>query len=127
MSIQIHEQSGRNVLEVRAKGQLTHRDYEQLVPRTKRMIQDHGKIRVLFEMSNFHGWSFEPMSHSISFDLSHFDDIDRVALVVDGKSWENAMTAFCHPFTGAEVRYFDRGQLLEARQWLEASPQAQSA
>ncbi len=125
MSIHLLEESG-DFLEVRAHGLLTHRDYLQLVPRTKRMIRDHGKIRVLFDMSGFQGWSLGEMWDDVKFDLSHLEEVERVALVGDN-SWERSLGAFCRPFTGARVRYFYRDQLLEARQWLESQPRAQSA
>ena len=56
MSIRVIENRS-NILEVQAWGRLTHLDYFDILPRTKRMVREHGKIRVLFEMGTFHGWS----------------------------------------------------------------------
>jgi hypothetical protein len=49
--------------------------------------------------------------------MNHYRDIERLALVGD-KAWEKHMGAFCKPFTKAEVRYFDRSEMAEARRWL---------
>ena len=56
MATTLTEQDGDKVLEVAASGKLTHRDYEQFVPTFERLVKQHGKIRVLFHMTDFHGW-----------------------------------------------------------------------
>ena len=55
---------------------------------------------------------------NIKFDLKHFSDIERLALVGE-KRWEKGMSVFCRPFTTAKIRYFDRPAVAEARAWLE--------
>jgi hypothetical protein len=117
MAIQIDETSGVNVLEVHVSGKLAHSDYQHFVPVFERAVQQHGKIRILFEMSDFHGWDGGALWDDIKFDLKHFSDIERLALVGD-KQWEKGMSLFCRPFTTAQVRYFDRSAVKEARQWL---------
>lgn len=126
MSIEIQEKAGSNLLEIHTNGRLTHRDYLRLVLRTKRLIEDHGKIRVLLQTSGFDAWSVEAMWDDIRFELDHFSEIERVALVGEN-TWEKWMAGFYRPFTGAESRFFAGSQIEEARQWLEASPRVQSA
>ena len=60
----------------------------------------------------------EQASPDLKFDLKHFADIERLALVGD-KKWEKGMSVFCKPFTTAKIRYFDRAAIAEARAWLE--------
>jgi hypothetical protein len=31
-------------------------DYEHFVPEFERLVRQHGKLRVLFDMTGFHGW-----------------------------------------------------------------------
>ncbi len=38
-------------------GKLTKESYEELAPAVDARIQEHGKIRILFEMPDFHGWT----------------------------------------------------------------------
>jgi len=52
------EQDGR-ILEAHVSGKLTKEDYEEFTPRAERAIDEHGKIRVLFDMHDFHGWNFD--------------------------------------------------------------------
>jgi hypothetical protein len=113
----ITELSGGRVLEVAVSGKLTPSDYEQFVPAFERLVKQHAKIRVLFEMKDFRGWEMAALWDDIKFDLKHFADIERLAMVGD-KQWERGMAAFCRPFTSATVRYFNRGSIDEARRWL---------
>lgn len=44
-------------MEVHATGKLTKDAYERFVPKTEEKIREHGKIRVMFVMHDFHGWT----------------------------------------------------------------------
>ncbi len=118
MPIQLIEKNGGTILEVFVSGKLAREDYVHFVPAFERLIKQHGKISVLFEMTDFHGWQAGAVWDDIKFDLKHFSDIDRLAMVGDTK-WEKGMSVFCKPFTTAKIRYFDRAQAADARTWIE--------
>ena len=118
MAANLSEANGGKVLEVQVSGKLTHDDYQRLVPAFERLVKQHGKIRVLFEMAGFHGWEAGALWDDIKFDLKHFSDIEQLAMVGD-KKWEQGMSAFCRPFTTAKIRYFDSAAIQKARAWLE--------
>jgi hypothetical protein len=107
------------VLEVRVTGKLTKEAYQKFVPAVDAQIKQYGKLRILFIMQDFHGWTAGAMWEDLKFDLKHWKDIERLAIVGD-KKWEKGMAAFCKPFTKAQIRYFDVAQLAEAREWLES-------
>jgi len=106
------------VLEVQVGGKLDHEDYQDFVPKFEQLIKEHGKIRVLFEMVDFHGWKAGALWDDIKFDLKHFADIERLAIVGDTK-WEQGMSLFCRPFTTAKIHYFHLDEVDKARAWLE--------
>lgn len=87
MSTQLTERDGGQVLEVVVSGKLTHDDYRHFVPAFEQRLKQHGKIRVLFEMNDFHGWDAAALWDDIKFDVAHFSDIDRLAMVGE-KRWE---------------------------------------
>jgi len=120
MAITLAEKNGGKNLEVRVSDKLVHEDYQQFVPEFERLVKQHGKIRVLFEMADFHGWEGAALWDDFKFDLKHFSDIERLAMVGDRK-WEKGMSVFCKPFTSAKIRYFDHAAIAEARAWLEAN------
>lgn len=75
MAIKLNEKNDGNVLEVQVTGKLAHDDYQTFVPDFERLLQKHGKLRVLFEMVDFHGWEAGAVWDDIKFDLKHFSDI----------------------------------------------------
>ena len=117
MALTLNE-TGANTVEVQISGKLVHEDYERFVPKIESMIKEHGKVRLLVEMIDFHGWKGNALWDDIKFDVKHFADIERIAMVGE-KSWEKAMSVFCRPFTTAKIRYFNRTELDEARNWLK--------
>lgn len=108
------------IMIVHVSGKLTKEDYAHFIPEIERMIREVGKIRLLFEMHDFHGWDAGALWEDIKFDLKHFADIERLAMVGE-KKWEEWMATFCKPFTSAEIRYFDQSQADAARQWISAA------
>ena len=121
MAATIHETNGGKVLEVDVSGKLTHDDYQRFVPAFEHLVERHGRIRVLFVMAGFHGWEAAALWDDIKFDVKHFSDIDRLAMVGDTK-WQQGMSAFCRPFTSATIRYFDSAAIDDARAWLAGQP-----
>ena len=105
------------VMEVDVTGRLTKDDYAQFVPATEQAIKEHGKIRILFVMQDFHGWSAGAAWEDIKFDLKHFSHIERLGIVGESR-WEHGMAIFCRPFTTAKLRYFDIAKIEEAREWI---------
>jgi SpoIIAA-like len=73
--------------------------------------------RVLFDMTGFHGWDFGALWEDIKFDVRHFGDIERLAMVGE-KKWQHGMATFCKPFTSATIRYFDHADAAEAQTWV---------
>lgn len=120
MSVCMKELNGGRLLEVHASGKLSREDYQSLAPQVERLIHDHGRIRVLFDMHDFHGWSPGGLWEDIKFDAKHYADIERLALVGDRK-WEKLMPGFCRPFTRAKTRFFDLSEMDEARRWVESN------
>jgi hypothetical protein len=120
MAVVLNEVNGGKLLEVEVSGKLLVEDYQRFVPEFEQLVAQHGKIRVLFQMTDFHGWTAGALWDDIKFDLKHFRDIERLAIVGESK-WQEGMSMFCKPFTTATIRYFDHEHLAEARAWLAAS------
>jgi hypothetical protein len=118
MAVEITEHDAGKVVEVKISGKLHKDDYEQFVPVVEKQIAAHGKLRLLVEMVAFHGWDVSALWQDIKFDLKHFKDIERLALVGESK-WEKGMATFCKPFTTAKIRYFDVSEAAAARAWIE--------
>jgi hypothetical protein len=125
MSIELNAEDGGKVLVVRASGKLEQADYEHLVPVFERLVRNHGKLRVLFDMADFHGWEAGALWQDIKFDFKHSNDIERLALVGE-RRWQHGMASFCKMFTTATIQYFDHADATAARNWLDEEPESKS-
>ena len=118
MAIQITEEDDCKVVVVRISGKVQKEDYAKFVPEVDRLVQRHGKLRMLMEMRDFHGWTAGALWEDTKFAFHHFRSIERLAIIGE-KKWQKGMATFCRPFTAAEVRYFERSQKQEAHDWLQ--------
>jgi hypothetical protein len=118
MPITLNENAAARTLEARVTEKLTHADYQQFASRFETMLEQHGKLNVLFEMVDLHGWEAAVVWDDIRFDAKHFSDIQRLAMVGDQR-WEKAMSVASQLFTTAKIRYFDSVAIEEARAWLK--------
>ncbi len=117
MPIQLNEENNGKLLVLHVSGKMVKDDYTDFVPAFERLVRQHGKLRVLFDMNDFHGWDAGAAWEDFKFGVDHFSDIERMATVGE-KKWQEVMTVFAKPFTKAQVRYFDHADAAEARKWL---------
>jgi hypothetical protein len=104
-----------NVLVAHASGTLTHEDYEEFRLEVEQMVRQHGSVRVLLELSDFHGWEPRAAWDDLQLGFRYLGRFDRCAILGD-QSWEKWMTKLARPFF--RVEYFDRSQREEAWRWL---------
>lgn len=117
MSIRLEQEDDGKVLAIRVSEKLTRADYELLTPEFERLIRQHGKIRMLFGMTGFHGWDAGAAWEDLKLDIKHHAHIERIAMVGD-KKWQHVIATLCKPFTKATIRYFDHADAAAARAWL---------
>ncbi len=79
--------------------------------------RQHGKLSMLFDMTDFHGWEAAAMWEDTKFAIKHFADIERLAMVGE-KRWQHGIATFCKPFTKAKILYFDHADDAAAMEWL---------
>ena len=92
-------------------------DYKTFVPAIDAVLAKEGKVRLLAQFHDFHGWDAKALWDDIKFSTTHCTKIERIALVGE-KKWEKWMAAVCKPFTMAKVRYFDASEVEAAKVWL---------
>ena len=106
-----------SVLAFRLSGKLHDADYESFVPAIDAVLAKEGKVRLLAQFHDFHGWDMHALWDDIKFSTTHCTKIERIALVGEEK-WEKGMAAVCKPFTMAQIRYFDADEMKAAESWL---------
>jgi SpoIIAA-like len=110
-------QSSGKILGFKISGKLHDEDYKRFVPLVDEGIAKDGKVRVLAQFEDFHGWDAHALWDDIKFSTTHCTKIERIALVGE-KKWEEWMAKICKPFTMAKIKYFDASQSAAAWSWL---------
>lgn len=98
-------------------GKLHNEDYKGFVPLVDEAISKQGKVRMLAQFHDFHGWDMHALWDDTKFAAQHMTKIERIALVGE-KTWEKWMATVCKPFTLAKIRYFDASEFEAAKAWL---------
>ena len=92
-------------------------DYKTFVPLVDAEIAKDGKVNILAQFHDFHGWDAKALWDDIKFSTTHCTKIKKIALVGES-TWEKYMSAVCKPFTMAKIRYFDATEIETAKAWL---------
>jgi hypothetical protein len=109
---------GRTLLEVRVTGKVTRKDYEGFVPIMEQRIKEQGKLRILVIKHELQGWDAGALWEDLKFDLRHFNDIERLA-IIGGAGWQRGVVAFYQTFITSRIRYFNQNEVDKAREWLQ--------
>lgn len=106
-----------HVLGFKMSGKLHDEDYKTFVPLVDAAVAKQGKVRLLAQFHDFHGWDAHALWDDVKFSTTHCTKLERIALVGE-KKWEQWMAKVCKPFTMAKIEYFDASEIDEARAWL---------
>lgn len=117
MPFKMEELDRGRILKVVVSGSLNSEDYQPFVTEAEGLIGVWGKLRLLIELHEISGFSLAAMWEDLKFDMKHFGDIERLA-VLGEKQWHVWMTEICKPFVAGEVKFFSGSHADEARRWL---------
>jgi hypothetical protein len=106
-----------HTLGFKMSGKLHDEDYKKFVPIVDTEIAKDGKVNVLAQFHDFHGWDAKALWDDTKFSTTHCTKIKKIALVGE-KAWEKWMATVCKPFTMAKIRYFDASEFDAAKNWL---------
>lgn len=116
MSLHITEESN-GVLVVRPVGKLVKEDFPQFTAEFDRQMAKHGKLRVLTDLTEFHGWDAGGLWEEFKFDVKHIASMERLAVVSDER-WQRALTTAAKPLLPAKTKFFHVAESAQARVWL---------
>ena len=112
-----HDQDDLIIVTVR--GTLGDHDYERLVPELEAEIAEHGRVRMVWEMIDFEGWTAGGMWRDARFDLNHNRDVTHLAMIGD-KRWQDWLTRLMKPLARGKVRYFPSSERDAAYAWVRS-------
>ncbi len=118
--IQILDKTINDFIAVRASGKLTKKDYEDILALAKEKTRQYGRTNWYIEITDFKGWEFDAAVEDLKFDIEHYDDIKRIAMVGD-KKWYYWGAMASKLFTRAKVEYFDIADKVKAENWARSA------
>lgn len=112
------ESLGPASLEVSIDGKVDVQDYEIFVPQAEERIRRHGQVGLVVRVENLQGETLPAIWEDLKFDVKHYRDVSRLAVVAasDSKRW---LATLSKPFTTAQVRFFHEAELQTARDWVK--------
>src|SRR5258706_9114243 len=95
------ECSGRLVA-LRVAGKLTKEDMVSVAPPVEEKIRENGKVDLLCDMTDLHGWSLGGVWAGLKFYAKHAKDFRRVAGPT-GKTPHRVLWSILKTFTSTEI------------------------
>ena len=112
--------SSENILGFRIWGKLAEADYRDLLdPEMEKVMKEYPKIRVVWVMEDFEGWTVGGAWEDFLLGLK-FSAVEKMATVID-ESWDDWLTLLFRAFTTltrTELRFFKKERLAEAWKWI---------
>ena len=116
MSLNITREND-GILVVRPVGKLVKEDFPQFTAEFDRQLEKQGKLRVLTDLTEFHGWDAGGLWEEFKFDVRHIASMKRLAVVSDER-WQRALTTVAKPLLPAKTEFFHATEGGRARKWL---------
>lgn len=109
------ERSSGNLLGYSVSGDVTKADFGTLTPVAASVVAEHGSVRLLLDVTDFHVEKISAMSAQVDFAQQFGDKIDRMAVVGDQK-WDKAAGQLCEKFGVSNFKFFETDD--DAWTWL---------
>lgn len=115
MTVEFSADSRARVVELTVSGKVTHADFEAILPKIEAELA-RGPLSLVEVIDSFTGFDLDTLWDGLKFDIAHWSDFRRVAVVTD-LAWVSPFTRMMDALTHLQVRDFKRNQLDEARDW----------
>ncbi len=104
----IERVSGETIIVFKAKGKLTHNDYQAMIPILKTTIKeiDSTALKMLVDISTLTGWELRAAWDDFKLGLELNSKIDKIAIYGD-KSWQEMASKVGSWFVSGEIKSFE--------------------
>lgn len=105
-----------SILEVKIDGKVTKQDIEKFETHYKEAKNDNEKVSLLLEVENIN-YSLDGLTEDMKFDMKHWNDFDKIAVVSDKKSIELG-SKLPKVLPSLDVEHFSFSEKNQAMNWL---------
>jgi hypothetical protein len=109
-----------SVLAVQISGKVTLEQENELIDKANRIVEAHGKIRVLAVLEDGAKWGVKAGIEDLKWAVSHMKNIDRFAVVSSSNVWKWLITidGFFAGMMGIGEKHFQTAEIEDAWQWI---------
>ena len=107
-----------NTDRIELRGRLHADDLKELERTAASEIRRAGPIRLMVELIEFAGWEAAENWHDLGFYVHHGDDIERIAIVGEGRWRSEALMFAGAGLRKAPVEFFESREAARADAWL---------
>ncbi|WP_439147901.1 STAS/SEC14 domain-containing protein [Vibrio sp.] len=117
ISVGIERLRGATIIVFKAKGKLTHEDYQAMMPILNTTIEetDSSSLKMLVDISTLTGWELRAAWDDFKLGLELNSKIDKIAIYGD-KSWQEMASKVGSWFVSGEIKSFEDHD--SAKEWL---------
>ncbi len=106
------------IFKIKVSGKLTHQDYQKyLIPALEKIVDKQGKIKLLIEAQDFHGWEWQAAFDDLITGVQYSKKFTKVA-IVGNQEWKRTLSKLFSFIVSDEVCYFTDDELPSARDWI---------
>ena len=108
ISFGIERVSGETIIVFKAKGKLTHDDYQAMIPILKTTINeiDSSTLKMLVDISTLTGWELRAAWDDFKLGLELNSKIDKIAIYGD-QSWQELAAKVGSWFVSGDIKSFE--------------------
>jgi len=121
MPVVYKEDAVSKTIELVVNGKVTQQDWEDVVPKFEKFLDQHGTIRLIEIIESLKGFDPVLIWEGIKLDIKVIPKISHCAVVSD-IGWISPVSKAAGMFMPTKMRTFDLAQVDDARAWI-ASPE----
>ncbi len=108
ISVGIERVSGETIIVFKAKGKLTHDDYQVMIPILKTTIKESesSALKMMVDISTLTGWELRAAWDDFKLGLELNSKIDKIAICGD-KSWQELASKVGSWFVSGDIKSFE--------------------
>ena len=110
-----------SVLAVQISGKVSLEQEKELISKADRIVEEHGKIRVLAILDDGAKWGVQAGIEDLKWAVSHMKNFDRFAVVSSSKVWKWLVTidGFFAGMMGIGEKHFQTSEIEDAWRWIK--------
>ncbi len=117
--IELHRDSGSNLLTARISGEIVAGDWAGVAPIFDATVEECARIVLLLDAREFDGWQdIAAAKAHIAFVKARHTHVDRVA-VVTARQWQQWLVALAKHLVSAQLKAFEPKHIDAALDWLQ--------